>query len=393
MFLNYFCSFFDNTNILLPGYIITHNYKESKEKQLIFDVEHFSGVFEYIKNPSEKVIESYINSPFLNNDTIHEVNLTGRQAYGLIMFNKQFNLLNYYEFNDEEYLSLLSKHKNTDIIKYLPNYFTMCAISLNPLNIQYLNQEIKYTSHKLGSIEYNINTSEYILRALDNDNINKVGKYINWDLFDETDDNWRDIICILIKTDDTECIPEFLTEKTVMYESLFNIDNCIIRRIPLEYQSDYMYEEILYTNNEQYYRYIEQTEEVLNRYKTASIQNIPEDRQEYEYILKNVTPKNLGFVRLDLITFDVLKYIFKQQIIPRKERFDFVKKYSHTRILAILKARPSVIEIFNVKTHDMIKTVLEVDGYILRKLTKEEQTKFLVKIALKTTPKAIKYVL
>ena len=88
----------------------------------------------------------------------------------------------------------------------------------------------------------------------------------------------------------------------------------------------------------------------------------------------------------------MLEHAFKiQKNTPRKDRYNFITDFNEYILIEIIKIYPYLIKILpkDRLTNTIIKTALEIDGYVLEYI--EDQTPELVEIALKSQPLAIKH--
>ncbi len=177
-------------------------------------------------------------------------------------------------------------------------------------------------------------------------------------------------------------------------DRIFVLNHYQFQYIPAEYQTDAMLAH-LKNWNYQLIPYIAKLtpdfcRDVVNKHPDA-IEYIPEQYQTPEMCIRAVTNRGYNLKYCHFITDDLITLIFKTTSGPRKNRFDFLTKYSEADLLRILAVRPNLVRYLtlNQQTDNLIKTVLKLDGYVYQYI--HNKTPEYAEIALANQPKAVKY--
>mgnify|MGYP000099466072 CR=1 FL=1 len=420
---------YEEKNLILPGYeelidsnearrdyfnsrdgkftkMSNEDWERESEELALHDVNRYN-VFPFIQNPSDKVIDRYIESRHFNihhkfdNDTYKKI------IVKLTEMGKYYKLCSFYSFLFDEcdLKELISDDYKIFSKILLPNdNIIKHALIESPENLKYVDQ-----------------TDELILYTIKNKKSYKCifSNLINWDLY-EDNEIWCKITDYFINKGDISHLPSNLMTRELIdnyddftyeydtfmkntkhlliqsdYDRIFKYNFKTIECIPHEYQTKKMIDYLFCRNKQKYCKYLEQTERVLNRLKTVKKEYLPDNLKNWsEYIgEQHEFALYLSRISLDLITSKLLKILFLSEFnVPKRNRLKYIKYYKGDRLLAILKARPCLIEMFEDKSDIMIKTALENDGCTLKFLTEEEQTKERVKIACDNNINAVEHI-
>lgn len=132
---------------------------------------------------------------------------------------------------------------------------------------------------------------------------------------------------------------------------------------------------------------------------TVRLRYLPERFRDRRMCYKLIENNNydLDCIPNEFIDDKLLDRIVKTSTGPRKERLDFVLNYPEDKLIAILKHRSYLLDKINPekRTDNLLRSIVEWNGYSLQYLTREEQIKNnneYVNIALSNQPRASKYV-
>lgn len=424
---------------------IRHNYNENDLSEAIIKC---SDLMDYIENPTEKLIATYIEhhgTLFLSS----KIEINRNLAIAIIKkevdnFEKYDKI---YNFTDVEILDMF--YSRPEMIKYIKNQtYAMCIDAINRIvrkNSSKIMTNMFYGFSSLFDVYIPTSTPELIKCDLLTDNeirdLYDIMKKHNPDTIRCMNPKYVDIndfadYCkkhtYFLKTD---YFDKFIKQKNLseeelqtFYSNIFGNDITMIQNIPHNHQTEDMINMVLsapLSKGIQYYQYLKNIDAIgkdlyLNAFEQNKnhISEMPDQYKTHEICMDAVlynpqniahTPYNLqtqemchiaGMTNCNLIKYckyidaDVLSNVHKQKISePRNTRFDFVNSLSEEQIIQVMRIMPLLLKIIRKRTHNIIVAALETNGYALEHVPKDKRTDEYIGIALSNQPKASKFIL
>lgn len=300
---------------------------------------------------------------------------------------------------------------------------------------------MKSLNHSFKNIKYLPQTPEVISKHFDKWRRDTSSEYIDWSKYDCEDPHWIEIKKIFIELGKGEYIPAnlFTFKEAVLHiktcckiytdeyfwystkiknefqrfgnifgneyiETVCKVNPQIVEYLPNRFMSKSIEDiavEYAIKNPSYYNKYFLKNVSDEKKYFTYYIIEIPSESQTSENIKFGLSerPRDLEYVRLDLITWDLLYWLYKSKKVlyfPRNRRFDFITDFTKKDvILRILQLRPHHIRFFKTRSREMLKTAVGSLGYVLQHLTEEEQYENdaeLIKLGTSVTPPSIRHI-
>lgn len=426
-------------------YELRHNYTDA---DLEYAVIKCKNLINYIINPTKSLISTHIQhhgTTFLPDnieiDRDNAISIIKSDTYKFAKYDKIYN------FTDDEKINIFNA--NPKMLKHIEHQtYDMCIDAINRLirkNSSKIMTNLFYGGSSLFDEYIPDSFPEYINHdSLTNVEILKIydvlkkynsgcvrymnPKYVNINDFIDYYKRYNHMILF-------DTFGKFIEQRNlsedeivVFYSNFFGNDITMIEYIPHKYQTDNMINMILsapLSTGIKYYKYLKIIDSIgkdlyIDSFEKNknNISYMPNEYKTFDICMNAVlfNPRNIEYCPYDLqtqemchiagmhnyeliryckyIDDDMLRNVHKQKIDqPRNKRFGFINTFSEDQIIQVMKIIPSLLKIVKNPTHNIIMTALETNGYAIEHVPIDKRTDEYIQTALRSQPKASKFIL